>query len=216
MLNPTAWPLSSLKLGLPVLKKKALQDELANEEGFSETCRLLAQRNPRLWQVVMKESDQWRLWSQHLSLAILWHQGSVKEIETRLMQLKRQLHCRWTLLLPVDFKHWSQLQKQHAEAIAAGQLQLVQPSRKSDNVLPSLLATNHHWVVLASTALWTQPHRWALIQRLLTREPQREVFPGDPVVVRRHWWIKRGGHLQFLWNQHHEQVHQSPNVDGNV
>ena len=81
MLNPTAWPLSSLKLGLPVLKKKALQDELANEEGFSETCRVLAQRNPRLWQIVLEESDQWRLWSQHLSLAILWNEGSSEAIK---------------------------------------------------------------------------------------------------------------------------------------
>ena len=89
-----------------------------------------------LWQVVLEESAQWKLWSQHTGLAILWHQGSVKEIETRLMQLKRQLHCRWTLLLPVDFKHWSQLQKQHAEAVAAGQLQLVQrPIRQRPAIL---------------------------------------------------------------------------------
>ena len=58
-----------------------------------------------------------------------------------------------------------------------------------------------------------QPHRWALTQRLLIREPQREMFPGDPVVVRRDWWIKRGGHLQSVLNQHHEQVYQSSGVD---
>ena len=164
------------EVGITRTEKKALQDELANEEGFSETCRVLAQRNPRLWQVVLEESDQWRLWSQHLSLAILWNEGSSEAIQTRLSVLQRHLRCRWTLLLPVDFKHWSQLQNQHAEAIDTGKLQLVQPSTESDNVLPSLLATQHHWVVLTSNALWTQPHRWTLIQRLLIREPQREVF----------------------------------------
>ena len=104
MLNPTAWPLSSIELGLPILKKKALQDEIANQESFSETCRVLAQRNPNLWKAVLSESPQWRLWIEHLNLGVLWQQGSHEAIEERLELLRDNLQCRWTLLIPAALR----------------------------------------------------------------------------------------------------------------
>ena len=137
-------------VGITRTEKKALQDELANEEGFSETCRVLAQRNPRLWQVVLEESAQWRLWSQHLSLAILWNEGSSETITTRLSVLQRHCAaagrccCLWISNIGLNYRTST------PEAIDSRATAIGQPSAESDNVLPSLLATQHHWVVLTS------------------------------------------------------------------
>ena len=210
MCNPTAWPLTTIELGLPVLKKKALQDEIANQEGFSETCRLLAQQNPRLWQAVLGESPHWRLWIEHLSLGILGQRGSLDAIEDRLQLLRQHLQCRWTLLLPVALHHWPALQHSHGKAIDAGELELVQPSQDADDALPALLASSADWIIPASPGLWTQPHRWALIQRQLIRQPDRNVFAGDTVVVRRHWWLRRGGHQRVLQSHQHDQIWIKP------
>ncbi|CRY91207.1 rhamnan synthesis F family protein [Synechococcus sp. WH 8103] len=210
MFNPTAWPLTTIELGLPVLKKKALQDELANQEGFGEACRLLAQKNPLLWQAVLSESPHWRLWIEHLSLGILWQGDSLDVIEERLQLLRQHLHCRWTLLLPVELRHWPELQHRHSEAIDAGELLLIQPAQEADDALPALLASSADWIVRASPGLWTQPHRWALIQRQLIRQPERNVFAGDSVVVRRHWWLQRGGHQRVLKSHQHDQVWIKP------
>jgi hypothetical protein len=206
MLNPTAWPLTAIELGMPVLKKKALIDELANKESFSETCRLLAQRNPHLWHAVLRESPHWRLWQEHLNLGILCQSPDLETIAHRLAVLRRRLCCEWTLLLPVPLKHWAGLRIEHAEAIAKGDLTLVQADDDPDNALSSLLACQSDWVVLETAALWKQPHRFALLLRQLIRQPQRDLHPGDPVVVRRHWWLRRGGHHRALRGQHHEQV----------
>ena len=210
MFNPTAWPLTTIELGLPVLKKKALQDELANQEGFSETCRLLAQQNPRLWQAVLGESPHWRLWIEHLSLGILWQEGSLDAIDERLQLLRQHLQCHWTLLLPVALHHWPALQHSHGETIDAGELELIQPSQDADDALPALLASSADWIIPASPGLWTQPHRWALIQRQLIRQPERNVFAGNSVVVRRHWWLRRGGHQRVLQSHQHEQIWIKP------
>ena len=210
MHNPTAWPLSSIGVGLPVLKKKALLDEIANQEGFSETCRLLAQHNPRLWQAVLRESPHWRLWIEHLSLGILWQQGSLDAIDERLQLLRQHLQCRWTLLLPVPLHHWPDIQHRHAEAIAAGELLLVQPTQDPGDALPALLASTSDWIVPATPGSWKHPHHWAMIQRQLIRQPDRNVLAGDTVVVRRHWWLQRGGHQRVLHSHQHDQVWIKP------
>ena len=214
MLNPTAWPLSSIELGLPVLKKKALQDEIANQESFSETCRVLAQRNPNLWKAVLSESSQWRLWIEHLNLGVLWRQGSHEAIEERLELLRDNLQCRWTLLIPASLRESPHLQRKHAEAIAAGELQLIPSAHDPEDAMPALLAHSADWIIPASPGLWAHPHRWALIQRLLVRQPERNLFAGDPVVVRRHWWLRRGGHQRVLQSHQHEQVWITPQAMG--
>ena len=206
MLNPTAWPLTSVGLGLPVIKKKALLDELANEEGFAETCRLLARRNPVLWQAVLQESPHWRLWSHHLSIGILCNNGECNDLASRLEWLRDQLCCHWTLILPVAPSFWPELQDNHAEDIADGILQLVPPDEDAGDALSALLACQRDWIVLAASSLWHQPHRLAMVQRQLIRAPQRDLFPGEPVVVRREWWLRRGAHRHTLGKHQHEQV----------
>ena len=206
MLNPTAWPLTSVSLGLPVIKKKALLDELANEEGFAETCRLLARRNPVLWQAVLQESPHWRLWSHHLSIGILCNNGEFDDLASRLEWLSDQLCCHWTLILPVAHSLWPELQDTHAQAIADGNLQLVLPDEDDRDALSTLMACKRDWIVLAATSLWHQPHRLVMVQRKLIREPQRDLFPGEPVVVRRLWWLRRGALRHTLDKHQHEQV----------
>jgi len=206
MLNPTAWPLTSVGLGLPVIKKKALLDELANEESFAETCRLLARSNSVLWQAVLQESPHWRLWSHHLSIGILCKNSELDDLASRLEWLRSQMCCHWTLILPVAPSLWPELQDTHKEAIAEGKLQLVSPDEEAGDALSALLACQCNWIVLTSSSLWHQPHRLAMVHRQLIREPQRDLFPGDPVVVRREWWLRRGAHRRTIGKHQREQV----------
>ena len=206
MLNPTAWPLSSIGVGLPVLKKKALLDEIANQEGFSETCRLLAQHNPRVWQAVLRESPHWRLWIEHLSLGILWREGSLEAIDERLQLLRQHLQCRWTLLLPVALRHWPELQHNHAEAIAAGDPAVDPTSPGPRRCIARRWPARRIGSLQQHQGLWDHPHHWALIQRQLIRQLDRNVLAGNPVVVRRHWWLRAGGHQRVLQSHQHDQV----------
>ena len=80
--------------------------------------------------------------------------------------------------------------------------------------MPALLAHSADWIIPASSGLWAQPHRWAMIQRMLVRQPERDLFAGDPVVVRRHWWLRRGGHQRVLQRHQPEQVWITPQAMG--
>ena len=68
---------------------------------------------------------------------------------------------------------------QHADAIADGHLQLVPPDEAAGDVFSALLACQEDWIVLATASLWHQPHRLAMVQRQLIREPQRDLQHGD-------------------------------------
>ena len=206
MINPTAWPLTAVELGLPAIKKKALLDEFANQEGFTETCRMIARRNPRLWQAILAESPHWKLWGEHLKLGILWQDQDYECLHKKLDFLREQLNCNWSVVFPINLRQRNLLPNNLDEAIQNNELILVQPSHEPGDALEALLDSDHDWIVVASTTAWDQPHRWALLQRQLIQQPDRDVFPGDPVAVRRHWWLKQGASMKALREYQHEPI----------
>ena len=210
MINPTAWPLSAVELGLPVLKKRALLEEFSNQEGFTETCRMVARRNPRLWQAILAESPHWKLWGEHLKLGILWQDHDIKGLHKKLAFLREQLNCNWSVVLPINLRERNLLPKNLDEAIKNNELVLVKSSPDPGDVLEALLDSDHDWLVVASKAAWDQPHRWALLQRQLIQQPDRDVFPGDPVTVRRRWWLKQGASMKALHKYQHDPIQLSP------
>ena len=151
MLNPTAWPLSSL-VGI-THAEKALQDELANEEGFSETCHYSPNAIPTLgcW----RNRTSRRLAGANTEFGDPVERGSGPNNSNAI----KFFSATYAFAGPTaanGFQPWSQLKSQHSSH-QHRKLQLVQPSTESDNVLPSLLATQHHWIVLTSNALWFNP-----------------------------------------------------------
>ena len=206
MINPTAWPLSAVELGLPVLKKRALLDEFSNQEGFSETCRMVATRNPRLWQAILAESPHWKLWTHHLKLGILLQQDDLESLERKLHFLRDQLTCNWSIVLPLHIRLRHQIPKNLNEAIQKNRLKIVNPSTQPGDILKPLININHDWVVVASATAWNQPHRWALLLRHLVQLPNQDLIPGDPVAVRRHWWLRRGANLKVVQKHQYEPI----------
>tara|TARA_B100000925_G_scaffold264991_1_gene223861 strand:+ start:34 stop:1296 length:1263 start_codon:yes stop_codon:yes gene_type:complete len=211
MINPTAWPCSAMELGMPVLKKKALHDELANQEGFSETCRAVAIRNPKLWQSIIAESPYWRLWCSHLKIGIIWRSNNFDLLEEQLNILRAHLNCNWSVLLPLDLRSRSELSLKLLKAINNGELKLTRPALETDSVLEPILSSDHDWITIASSKILDQPHRWVLILRQLIYHPERNIISGDPVVVRRHWWLQQGAHMKTIQEHHFEPVQISPN-----
>ena len=210
IINPTAWPLTAVELGLPAIKKKALLDEFANQEGFTETCRMIARRNPRLWQAILAESPHWKLWGEHLKLGILWQGHDLEGLHKKLDFLREQLNCNWSVVLPINLQERNLLPNNLDGAIQNNELVLVKASREPGDVLEALLDSDHDWLVVASTTAWDQPHRWALLQRQLIQQPDRDVFPGDPVAVRRHWWLRQGANMKAVHDYQHEPIQRSP------
>ena len=210
MINPTAWPLSSAELGLPVLKKKALLDEFSNKEGFSETCRMVATCNPQLWDALLAESPHWKLWGQHLKLGILLQKNDIQFVEKRLQFLQEQLSCNWSIILPLHFRRMNKLPENLRESIQKNRLKIIRTSSQHGDVLESLLNIDHDWIAVASPTAWNQPNRWALLERKIIRQPDRHLFSGDPVVIRRHWWLKQGGERDLVHKNNHEPIQLSP------
>lgn len=206
MINPTAWPLSAVELGLPVLKKRALLDEFSNQEGFSETCRMVATRNPELWQALLAESPHWKLWGCHLKLGILLQQDDLQYLEEKIHFLRGQLTCNWSIILPLQTRARNQLPKNFNDAIRKDELKIVNPSSQPGDILESLLTIDHDWIVVASATAWKQPHRWALLLRQLIQQPDHDLFSGDPVAVRRHWWLRQGANLNLVHQNQYEPI----------
>ena len=210
IINPTSWPLTAVKLGLPVLKKKAFLDEFANQEGFAETCRMVAKRNPELWKAILAESPHWKLWGEHLKLGIFWENHVLEHLPEKLDLLRKHLTCEWSIILSTDIKNRHLISKNFDEAINNNELTLVNSSDETGDVLEMLLNSDHDWIVVVSQATWAQPHRWALLQRQLIQQPDRDVLPGDPVAVRRHWWLKQGGDMKNVIGYQYEPIQISP------
>ena len=206
MINPTAWPLTAVELGLPVLKKKTLLDEFANQEGFSETCRMVATRNPQLWQALLAESPHWKLWSHHLKLGILLQENDLGSLESKLQFLRENLACNWCIVLPLHIQKRNQIPNHLYEAIHTNELVLVKPNDQPGDILESLISIDHDWIVAASASAWKQPHRWALLLRNLIQQPDHDLLPGDPVAVRRHWWLRHGANLKLVREYQYEPI----------
>ena len=76
--NPMAYPVTMVYLGVPVIKIRALREEVSNLNGFPSLLRLIAKRNPALWQLLARDSMQGRLWQYLTSLLWSWHLSSCR------------------------------------------------------------------------------------------------------------------------------------------
>ena len=197
--NPTAYPRSLVELGVPLIKARALRERAANQEGFLATARLLAQRNPQLWQALLEESPHWRLWLQEASMAVLLPPGDEPQLEQRLRWRVDLPLARVGLLLPVPFaalQRLARLRRAHADALEKGHLKLVlvdEHAPLASQWNQAIAASEADWMVLGSEALWRAPHQLLMAARQLVHEPLRPWSNTEPRLLQRLPLISRGG-----------------------
>jgi hypothetical protein len=197
--NPTAYPLSLVELGVPVIKARAMRERAANQEGFAATCRLIAERQPQLWQALLEESPHWRLWLQECSIAVVLQPEHWAELDQRLHWLQDLHLARASLWLPVPAaaqQRLAQLRQAYAEPIAQQRLQLVAvgdqaPLGAQWNQLIAIAQTE--WIALGCDALWRTPVGLQLAAREVVRQPLRAWSASKPRLLHRLSWIGRGG-----------------------
>ena len=197
--NPCMYPVSLVQQGIPLIKKRALRQASANAEGLAATCRLIAERNPALWQALLKECPQRRLWQEALEIAILLPPEAWPDLDQHLTWLAEQPHRQTRLLLPIDDSGRSrqgQLIRQHREALRSGQLQLV-PVEGNAGVIRqwnrAIEACHADWIGLASPALWRHRCSLQLQTARLLEHLAHHCCPGQPPLVQREWLQSRGG-----------------------
>lgn len=178
--NPTAFPLSLVELGVPFIKARALRERSANEEGIAASCRLIAERHPKLWQALWSETPHRRLWQLQLPIGVLLPEADAEHLPQRLAWLERQAQPGVQLLLPVPAaarQLQARLRRDHAQAIAEGRLQL----------LHSSAAAETDWLCVATPELWQNPLGLSLQALQIAAQPTLCHSSGPPRLWRREW-----------------------------
>ena len=135
--NPMAYPVTMVYFGVPVVKTRALREEVSNLNGFPSLLRLIAKQNPALWQLLARDSKQSRLWqgSQQLGLVLGPEQLSQLEQWLAWVELCPHPNCQIILflserLISMSAHEWWR----HRSEIEKGKLQIV-PLEDLDTVL---------------------------------------------------------------------------------
>ena len=180
--NPTAFPLSLVELGAPVVKARALREPGANMEGITAGCRLIAERNPELWQAIWEESPRRRQWQQLQRIGVVLSDVDQAEMKACLHWLQQQPHPGVMLLLLVKSQRQqqlAQLRHRHRAAIREGQLQL----------LEALAMSQVDWLVGWSPLLMSKPLTLQLQARQLAASPCLRCSTGPPQLWSRRWLL---------------------------
>lgn len=195
--NPTAFPLSLVELGVPLIKARALRERSANQEGIAAICQLIAERNPELWQALWAGSPQRRFWMQQLRIGVLLAAADAERLPERLAWLEGQAQTGVQLLLPISAaaqQQQARLRRDHAQAIARGQLQLL-PILEADcpgaDLQQALAAVAVDWLCLASAALWKTSLALSLQALQIAAQPTLPHSQGEPRLWRRAWLLSQ-------------------------
>ena len=189
-----AYPVTMVHLGVPVIKIRALREEVSNLNGFPSLLRLIAKRNPALWQLLARDSMQGRLWQRSQQLALVLAPKQLSQLEQWLAWIEVCPHpnCNIILflseqLISMSAHHWWQYRSE----IEKGKLQIV-PLEDLDQALTPRLAAMAasasvcDWLVLANDDLFYHPAKLLAQMRRAMLYPLSERVNGSPVLFRRH------------------------------
>ena len=197
--NPCMYPISLVQQGIPLIKKRALRQGSANAEGLAATCQLIAERNPTLWQSLLRESPHHRLWQDAVDIAILLPPEAWPELDQHLTWRAEQPHRHTRLVLPIDNssrQRQGQLMREHREALRCGHLQLI-PVEGNDGVISqwnrAIDSCQADWIALASPALWRHRLSLKLQAARIVQHLERNCCPGQPPLAQRDWLRNNGG-----------------------
>lgn len=195
--NPTAFPLSLLELGVPVIKARALRERSANQEGIAATCRVIAQQAPELWQALWCESRERRLWQEQVPIRVLLEPKHHRQLSAWLGWLGDQAHPAVQLLLPVqamERQRMEQLQREQAKAIEGGKLLLLPLDSAGEGarwLMNALMAASADWVCVAADAVFSSPLALSLQAGQIAAQPDLDHTRGQPAVYRREWLLNQ-------------------------
>ena len=94
-----AYPVTMVYLGVPVIKIRALREEVSNLNGFPSLLRLIAKRNPALWQLLARDSMQGRLWQHSHQLALVLAPKQLSQLEQWLAWIEVCPHPNCKIIL---------------------------------------------------------------------------------------------------------------------
>lgn len=188
--NPTAYPLSLVELGAPLIKARALRETSANEEGITDACRLIAERNPELWKAIWEASPRQRQWQQLQRIGVLLSASDHSQLSARLHWLEQQPHPGVKLLLPVPCQQrqqLAQLRHRYAEAIRKDRLQLLEFHQ--GGAVEAVMLSQADWLVGWQPALERAALALQLQARQLAASPTLHSSLGPPQLWSRRWLL---------------------------
>ena len=195
--NPAAFPLSLVELGVPLIKARALRECGANQEGIAASCRLIAERNPELWQALWADAPHRRFWQEQLRIGVLLGPADLERLPERLSGLERQAHPSVQLFLPVPMEARqlrARLARDYAREIARGLLQvlpLVEGALHEQRLHQAVTLADADLLCRATDALWQEPLALSLQVRQMAAEPTLAHSTGQPRLWRRDWLLSQ-------------------------
>ena len=192
--NPMAYPVTMVHLGAPAVKIRALREQDSNLNGFPSLLRMIAKRNPALWQLLSRDFHHRRLWQYSQRLGLVLGPNQLSQLTQWLAWLELCPHpsCHIILPLPEQLASvWAHQWWQHRSAIENGNLQIMPLEDWDDSPEPQDLlrlassASACDWLALGDVDLFKHPVKLlAQINRAM-QFPLSERVDGSPVLFRR-------------------------------
>ena len=192
--NPMAYPVTMVHLGAPVVKIRALREQDSNLNGFPSLLRLIAKRNPALWQLLSTDFQHRRLWQYSQRLGLVLEPQQLSQLSPWLAWLEQCPHPSSHIILPLPEQLasvWAHQWWQYRSAIEDGKLQVMPLEDWDDSPEPQDLlrlassASVCDWLVLGDVDLFKHPAKLLAQMHRAMQYPLRERVPGSPMLFRR-------------------------------
>ena len=192
--NPMAYPVTMVHLGAPVVKIRALREQDSNLNGFPSLLRLIAKRNPALWQLLSTDFQHRRLWQYSQRLGLVLEPQQLSQLSPWLAWLEQCPHPSSHIILPLPEQLasvWAHQWWQYRSAIEDGKLQVMPLEDWDDSPEPQDLlrlassASVCDWLVLGDVDLFNHPAKLLAQMHRAMQYPLRERVPGSPMLFRR-------------------------------
>ena len=201
MINPTAYPLSLVCMGSPLIKTKALRDPLANNDSLLSTLKLIANKNPYLWNALWRSIPSRRLWQEAQTVLVVLVPGDSDRLDAWVEWLDNLPHDNCRLMLPVSlmnpamrakiinsYKHWIEKGRLLIHAFELND----DHSSIEEILLLSIATVDSEWICLGTKKLLANTARFMVQLRRLAAEPLKDVWFDEPVLARRSYLLKSG------------------------
>jgi len=199
--NPTSFPCAMVERGVPVIKTKALRDFEANKDSFSLTTKILAQRNPELWQAVWRSAIHKRLWQDLQSVTVLLNPQDYYQLDNWLewIDILPHKNCRLSLSIPLsDSKGRAQILNRYKFWIEKSRLlmhsyeSIFFDTPDEINLISAIAAVDSEWFCLGSQELLHKPAALLVQLRRSAANPLCNIWSGLPIMARRSFLLASG------------------------
>lgn len=199
--NPTAYPLSLACMGLPVIKAKALRDSLANNDPLLSTLKLIAEKNPSLWDALWRSTPSRRLWQEAQTVLVLLFPSDFVQLDDWVAWLDRLPHQNCRLMLPVSlmeparratiinsYRHWIEEGRLLIHAFEPNDRE----ATMEEILILSIATVDSEWICFGTKNLLANTAKFMVQLRRLTAEPLPDIWSDEPVMARRSYLLKSG------------------------